>query len=59
MYKRIDVTVRNFEEKLNVTISKEDKAILYHIDYSSLNNLRKINRAIKEKFVEISKAYMS
>ena len=59
MYKRIEVTIKKFEEKLNVTISKEDKAILYHIDYSSLNNLRKINRAIKEKFAEISKAYMS
>ena len=59
MYKRIEVTIKNFEEKLNVTLSKEDKAILYHIDYSSLNNLRKINRAIKEKFAEISKAYMS
>lgn len=59
MYKRIEVTIKKFEEKLNVTISKEDKAILYNIDYSSLNNLRKINRAIKEKFAEISKAYMS
>lgn len=59
MYKRIEVTIKNFEEKLNVTISKEDKANLYHIDYSSLNNLRKINHAIKEKFAEISKAYMS
>ena len=59
MYKRIEVTIKKFEEKLNVAISKEDKAILYHIDYSSLNNLRKINRAIKEKFAEISKAYMS
>lgn len=59
MYKRIEVTIKKFEEKLNVTVSKEDKAILYHIDYSSLNNLRKINRAIKEKFAEISKAYMS
>lgn len=59
MYKRIEVTIKKFEEKLNVTISKEDKAILYSIDYSSLNNLRKINRAIKEKFAEISKAYIS
>ena len=59
MYKRIEVTIKKFEEKLNVTISKEDKAILYSIDYSSLNNLRKINRAIKEKFAEISRAYIS
>lgn len=59
MYKRIEVTIKKFEEKLNVTISKEDKSNLYSIDYSSLNNLRKINRAIKEKFAEISKTYMS
>ena len=59
MYKRIEVTIKKFEEKLNVTISKEDKAILYSIDYSPLNNLRKINRAIKEKFAEISRAYIS
>lgn len=58
MYKRIEVTIKKFEEKLNVTISKEDKAILYRIDYSSLNNLRKINRAIKEKFAEISRSYI-
>lgn len=59
MYKRIDVTIKKFEEKLGVTISIEDKAILYSVDYSSLNNLRKINRAIKEKFAEISKNYIS
>ncbi len=59
MYKRIEVTIKKFEEKLNVNISKDDKAILYSIDYSSLNNLRKINRAIKEKFAEISKAYIT
>lgn len=59
MYKRIEVTIKKFEEKLNVTISKEDKSNLYSIDYSSLNNLRKINCAIKEKFAEISKTYMS
>ena len=58
MYKKIDVTIKKFEERLGVTISKTDKAILYSIDYSKLNNLRKINRAIKEKFAEISNNYM-
>ena len=58
MYKKIDVTIKKFEERLGATISKTDKAILYGIDYSKLNNLRKINRAIKEKFAEISNNYM-
>lgn len=58
MYKRIDATIHKFEEKLNTKITKEDKAILYSINYSSLNNLRKINRAIKEKFATIAKAYI-
>ena len=59
MYKRIEVTIKKFEDKLGVSISKEDKAVLYSIDYTSLNNLRKINRAIKERFAEISKGYMT
>lgn len=58
MYKKIKVTVDNFESKLDKTISKEDKMYLYSIDYSSLNNLRKINRAIKERFAMISKNYV-
>ena len=58
MYKKIDVTIKKFEERLGATISKTDKAILYSIAYSKLNNLRKINRAIKEKFAEISSNYM-
>ena len=43
MNKRIEVTIKKFEEKLGVEISKEDKALLYGIDYTSLNNLRKIH----------------
>lgn len=58
MYKKIKVTVDNFESKLDKTISKEDKMYLYSIDYSSLNNLRKINRVIKERFAMISKNYV-
>lgn len=58
MYKRIELTIQKFEKKLNTKITKEDKAILFSINYSSLNNLRKINRAIKEKFAEIAKAYI-
>ena len=58
MYKRIDVTIKNFEAKLNKVISKDDKAFLYDINYSSLNNLRKINRAIKEKFAVLSRTYL-
>lgn len=58
MYKKIEVTIKKFEEKLGVEISKADKAILYSIDYSKLNNLRKINRAIKEKFAQIASNYM-
>lgn len=58
MYKKIEVTINNFESKLDKTISKEDKAYLYGIDYLSLNNLRKINRAIKERFAVISKNYV-
>ena len=55
----IDVTIKKFEEKLGVEISKEDKALLYSIDYTSLNNLRKINRAIKDRFAEIAKTYIA
>lgn len=58
MYKRIEATINKFEEKLNTKITKADKTTLYSINYSSLNNLRKINRAIKEKFAEIAKAYI-
>ena len=59
MIKRIDGTIIKFEEKLGKIISQEDRAILYSIDCSSLNNLRKINRAIKEKFALISKSYIT
>ena len=59
MNKRIEVTIKKFEEKLGVEISKEDKALLYGIDYTSLNNLRKINHAIKDRFAEIAKTYIA
>lgn len=59
MNKRIETTIKKFEEKLGVAISKEDKALLYSIDYTSLNNLRKINRAIKDRFSEIAKTYLA
>lgn len=58
MYKRIEKIIENFEKSLNVKISKNDKAFLYSIDYHGLNNLRKINRAIKDKFAEIANNYL-
>ncbi len=58
MYKRIENTIQKFEQTLNVEISKEDKKILYDIDYNKLNNLRKINRAIKDNFSKISNNYL-
>ncbi len=59
MKKRIEVTIKKFEDKLGVEIGKEDKDKLYGIDYVSLNNLRKINRAIKDRFAEIAKLYIT
>ncbi len=59
MNKRIEVTIKKFEEKLGVEISVDDKTQLYSIDYISLNNLRKINRAIKDRFAEIAKKYIA
>lgn len=59
MNKRIEVTIKKFEEKLGVEISTDDKTQLYSIDYISLNNLRKINRAIKERFADIAKKYIA
>lgn len=56
-YKRIENTLQKFESKLGVSISQEDKQRLYNIDYS-LNNLRKINRSIKDRFAEIAKKYI-
>lgn len=59
MYKKIETTIIKFEEKIGKKITKEDKTLLYSIDYSSLNNLRKINRAIKERFAKIASSYLN
>lgn len=58
MRRRIEATIQKFESKLDTTISEADRKALYGIDYVKLTNLRKINRAIKEKFAMIAKNYI-
>ena len=58
MYKRIESTISKFEERIGKSITQEDKQFVFKINYAELNNLRKINRAIKDKFAEISSKYI-
>ena len=59
MDKRIEDTIQKFETILNTKIKDEDREKLYSKDLLVLNNLRKINRAIKEKIVGIAKNYIT